>query len=379
MISSEVQRTLVKSPPELWTELSDPDSLARHLGALGEIRITRAETEKRVDWEAERTTGSILIKPSGWGTKVTLSVTRELAPPQADADGEAAADVESETAPTAQTPAEGVAKEPDAEEDATAAPPAPLDRHAPESAPHVAVERIADADASPRHGAEAPAEAELLAATDPQAQPHAPTPVLPEPQAEPQPVEQEAKQAASEPRRGFFARLFGLHRGVKVELAPQEPEARTHSSFTAAAAVAAQEDGTTVEHPQLAARSAIESLQARFAPEPPATASASAEPSSATPAEPRDEATPEPQTQTQPQPQASERSLAPDRATRPLEEPAAEAVEAARSEDPRASRATELAAELEAAEEVAAQEVTAVLTAVLDRLGAAHHRPFSRA
>jgi len=32
-----------------------------------------------------------------------------------------------------------------------------------------------------------------------------------------------------------------------------------------------------------------------------------------------------------------------------------------------------------AAEEVAAEEVTAVLTAVLDRLGAAHHRPFSRA
>ena len=33
---------------------------------------------------------------------------------------------------------------------------------------------------------------------------------------------------------------------------------------------------------------------------------------------------------------------------------------------------------LKAAEEVAAEEVTAVLTAVLDRLGAAHHRPFSR-
>jgi hypothetical protein len=40
----------------------------------------------------------------------------------------------------------------------------------------------------------------------------------------------------------------------------------------------------------------------------------------------------------------------------------------------------DIAAELKAAEEeVAAEEVTAVLTAVLDRLGAAHHRPFSRA
>ena len=35
MITSEVQRTLVKSPPELWTELSDPESLARHLAELG--------------------------------------------------------------------------------------------------------------------------------------------------------------------------------------------------------------------------------------------------------------------------------------------------------------------------------------------------------
>jgi hypothetical protein len=37
-----------------------------------------------------------------------------------------------------------------------------------------------------------------------------------------------------------------------------------------------------------------------------------------------------------------------------------------------------MAAESIAAEEVSAEEVTAVLTAVLDRLGAAHHRPFSR-
>ncbi len=38
----------------------------------------------------------------------------------------------------------------------------------------------------------------------------------------------------------------------------------------------------------------------------------------------------------------------------------------------------DLAAELRAAEEVAAEQVEAVLTAVLDRLGSAHHRPFSR-
>ena len=61
MISSEVQRTLVKSPPELWTELSDPEALARHLGELGEIKITRIEPEALVEWEAEDTTGTVAI------------------------------------------------------------------------------------------------------------------------------------------------------------------------------------------------------------------------------------------------------------------------------------------------------------------------------
>jgi hypothetical protein len=78
MISSEVQRTLVKSPPELWAELSDPTSLARHLGELGEIRITRVEPERTVEWEATDTTGKVLLKASGWGTKVTLTVAREV-------------------------------------------------------------------------------------------------------------------------------------------------------------------------------------------------------------------------------------------------------------------------------------------------------------
>src|SRR5258708_17259962 len=78
MISSEVQRTLVKSPPELWTELSDPEALARHLGELGEIKITRIEPETLVEWEAEGTTGSVPIKASGWGTKVTPSGNRQL-------------------------------------------------------------------------------------------------------------------------------------------------------------------------------------------------------------------------------------------------------------------------------------------------------------
>ena len=72
---SEVQanRKLVKSPPELWAELSDPESLAHHLGEFGEIRITRTEPETTVAWEGEQVSGTVTIAGSGWGTQVSLS------------------------------------------------------------------------------------------------------------------------------------------------------------------------------------------------------------------------------------------------------------------------------------------------------------------
>jgi hypothetical protein len=81
MPSVEAQRTLVKSPPELWAELSDPTSLARHLGEFGEIRIARVEAETSVEWEAESASGTVQLKQSGWGTKVTLTVARETPAP----------------------------------------------------------------------------------------------------------------------------------------------------------------------------------------------------------------------------------------------------------------------------------------------------------
>ena len=69
----EAKRTLVKSPPELWAELSDMAALARHLGEFGEIRITRTEPESVVEWEGDLASGSVRLEPSGWGTKVTLT------------------------------------------------------------------------------------------------------------------------------------------------------------------------------------------------------------------------------------------------------------------------------------------------------------------
>ena len=88
MISSEAQRTLVKSPPELWALLSDPESLARHLGELGEISIVRSEPESAVEWEGEGITGTVQLKASGWGTKVTLTATRQPPEPPAPPEPE---------------------------------------------------------------------------------------------------------------------------------------------------------------------------------------------------------------------------------------------------------------------------------------------------
>ena len=73
MTDLEQSRTLVKSAPELWTECSEAATLARHLGAFGEIRVTRLEPETTVAWEGDAARGTVRLEPSGWGTRVTLT------------------------------------------------------------------------------------------------------------------------------------------------------------------------------------------------------------------------------------------------------------------------------------------------------------------
>lgn len=296
MISSEVQRTLVKSPPELWAELSDPEALTRHLGALGEIRITRSEPEKLVEWEAEGTSGVVQIKSSGWGTKVTLSVTRELElAEQPELDDPAP----SEPEPSAQVP---LAAQPDL-----------IIPAEPEAASGPAEEAVPDMPAE--------AEGEGEASTEPV---------------------QQMEARATEPRRGFFARLFGRRRARTAQL-----------EVASAPEVSVPEPSTATEPTDAPASSAIELLQARFAPTEPESVVEAPAPAVEPVAEP-------PETASEPEMAAPE-VLADDEATGEI------------AEEP-----VDLAAELKAAEEVAAAEVTAVLTAALDRLGAAHHRPFSR-
>jgi hypothetical protein len=77
----QASRRLVKSPPELWAEVSDAASLTRHLGEVGEIRITRLEPETTVAWEGERASGTVELAPAGWGTSVTLTAEPAAAAP----------------------------------------------------------------------------------------------------------------------------------------------------------------------------------------------------------------------------------------------------------------------------------------------------------
>lgn len=128
----QVQRTLVKSPPELWAELSDVEALTRHLARFGEIRITRVEPETKVAWEGEHASGTVELTASGWGTKVTLTAEpREAGPPAAEAEPaeapepEAAAAAEAEAAPPVAAAPGEPAPEPD---EAPAAEPAPRAR-----------------------------------------------------------------------------------------------------------------------------------------------------------------------------------------------------------------------------------------------------------
>src|SRR5688572_5383850 len=103
------KRTLVKSPPELWEELSEVERLAKHLGAFGEIKITKLEPEHTVAWEGERASGTVSIEPSGWGTKVTLTAQLE----QGVKEGEALPAVAAAPEPRVEEPA---VEEPAAEE-----------------------------------------------------------------------------------------------------------------------------------------------------------------------------------------------------------------------------------------------------------------------
>ena len=100
------KRTLVKSPPELWEELSELERLATHLEAFGEITITKLEPEHTVAWEGEHASGTVSIEPSGWGTKVTLTaMVPEEEPPEPQPEPEPEPEPVVEVTPEPEPPA----------------------------------------------------------------------------------------------------------------------------------------------------------------------------------------------------------------------------------------------------------------------------------
>jgi hypothetical protein len=74
-------RTLVKSPPELWELLDQPERMqglmSSLLGRATEINVTRREPESNLGWEAREGSDTAWIEielaESGWGTSVVVS------------------------------------------------------------------------------------------------------------------------------------------------------------------------------------------------------------------------------------------------------------------------------------------------------------------
>jgi hypothetical protein len=207
MTSLQASRTLVKSPPELWAELSELESLARHLGEFGEIRLTKVDPESRVEWEADRASGTVRLEPSGWGTRVVLTVDT---PEPAELEA-----AEPEAAPPEPTEAVFVAGSPDPASVA-ATPPQPEGR--PEPAPEP--EATAPEPTPVKHGWFARLFRRKPAPLPP---PPAPEPVAaapePEPHSEPEP------EPEPEPEQTERDRAFGtIEWETPVEPVVEEPE-----------------------------------------------------------------------------------------------------------------------------------------------------------
>jgi hypothetical protein len=185
MTEHQTSRTLVKSAPELWAECSDAASLARHLGAFGEIRITKLEPETTVAWEGTAASGTVRLEPSGWGTRVTLTLAGDQAPRSEEPAGTA-------TDATNLTHVETAASEPAAAPQEAAGPPARSEAAVP--------------GAPPREGFFARLMARLRGASAPVEPPVSPAPVEPhvspapdEPHVSPAPVEPHVAAAPDEP------------------------------------------------------------------------------------------------------------------------------------------------------------------------------------
>ena len=312
------QRTLVKSPPELWAQLSDPASLSRHLGEFGEIRITRVVPEQTVAWEGERASGTVELSASGWGTKVTLRARLSSdAAPVSEPEPEPA----SEPEPTAAAEAPGAEPEPAGAFqllNSLAREPLPRASEAdsvdePVAAEDDAPESAREADPEPQGGPEPDA----WFSQSPDRNDNGPGWPAPKTAA-----------GIAQQRNGLFARLFGKRTGTITAAAPPTPASEIAPPEPEAAPMIADEPESAVE------------------PTP----------------EPAPEMT---ETEREPHPEPAPIATEPESGAEDLA-PAPEA------DDPAPAASRDPVASLDPV------RAEAVLSAVLDDLGAARHRPFSR-
>jgi hypothetical protein len=82
---SSAARTLVKSQPELWELISQPERMegwsSALLGRAASVELSESDPENRLAWEAsadrEAASVEIELEQDGWGTNVAIIVRRE--------------------------------------------------------------------------------------------------------------------------------------------------------------------------------------------------------------------------------------------------------------------------------------------------------------
>jgi len=383
MVTAQAQRTLVKSPPELWTELSDPVALERHLGELGEITITRIEPERKVEWQTDGARGVVELMPSGWGTKVTLSLTRET-PSRGSSEATPA------EAATASQRAEHVAEEPTPPRAPDPAPDAPT-RAASANAYRAAPAADTPAADTPAAGAkETSGDASTETAADLSPAPRQPD--AGDMSRRPADLPTEPSQpTTSRSGRGLLARLMARLRrrpatATSASAAPA-PTPSTSSAETAPAEVPTPDQETPRPAATVAQRKAQRKEAKRLAVGADLLESLVADGTAAPNGEPPHTASERPATEAPPsevQPPAKNAAAdspvppsgatpQPSDQTAPSSLPTATAVTATDERAPAAGEAPTKPTTL------TEEQGTELLRAVLDRLGEAHHRPFSRA
>jgi hypothetical protein len=353
--------------------------------------------ETTVEWAAPELTGRVQIKPSAWGTRVTLSVTREQAQldlePQPVGAGVSAPTLQPDAHPRAQPGSEHAAStlaHSKSASEATSPSAPPADE---EFAPGADSENPgpADAESAPAAESESAGRADLESAQPPESE----NPGKPGPAREPdaKPADRaapgigaaghgDAESTASEPerhpegvatagdppesqpapaaRRRFLRRAWRRLRRLRpVAPAPSAVAESAEDPLREPSAVAAGVPSPAVPP--------SESNEERVKPEPGSVAAGQPSPAVSPSESGEERVEPGPSAVAAGEP-ASATGLAPGRSNgyndAELERPA--------------GQTPNCPPDRRELERRTAEEMTAVLISMLDRLGAAHHRPFSR-